>query len=461
VNPVPQLCVVGHPNRGKSSLVATLTENDSVRISAESGTTTAADQFEFLVDNRIHLRLFDTPGFQRARQVLAWLESVPVLPGDRPQRVAAFLAEPENRLRFPDEVAVLSAIKADSGIVYVVDGADTPTAADRAEMEILQWTGQPRMAVINPMGKTDHTDVWRQTLGQFFQWVRVFNPLTADIDARLSLLRAIAELQPEWSVSIRMLCDRLALRDHQRLEQMVNELAQYWIAQMARREPLTLLDQQGFNRAGDKLRQHLDEAETVFCQKLLSQWGHQQTRLERDVVWFSEDDTLMNTETWYLWGLRQKELLLVSAAAGVATGLAVDVGTGGMSMLLGAVSGGVLGSVGGWWASRQLPGKKLGWLPLTRQKQFAGPVVHPNFPLVVMARALTFAATVLQRTHARRDGIALRQAATQWSQGDRVKVVQWAKAIQQQRWKPAQQDDLLAFVTRALQQDTNATDQQK
>jgi GTP-binding protein EngB required for normal cell division len=29
---IPHLCVVGHPNRGKSSIVSTLTENDSVRI---------------------------------------------------------------------------------------------------------------------------------------------------------------------------------------------------------------------------------------------------------------------------------------------------------------------------------------------------------------------------------------------------------------------------------------------
>ena len=39
---IPHLSVVGHPNRGKSSLVATLTENDAVRIGPESGTTTRA-----------------------------------------------------------------------------------------------------------------------------------------------------------------------------------------------------------------------------------------------------------------------------------------------------------------------------------------------------------------------------------------------------------------------------------
>ena len=91
---IPHLCVVGHPNKGKSSIVSTLTENDSVRIGAESGTTTSADTFEFLLDQRVLLKLTDTPGFQRARQVLSWLQSAEVSSANRPERVKQFLREP-------------------------------------------------------------------------------------------------------------------------------------------------------------------------------------------------------------------------------------------------------------------------------------------------------------------------------------------------------------------------------
>src|SRR5690606_725593 len=56
MSPPPHLCVVGHPNRGKSSLVATLTENDAVRIGPESGTTTRADHFDFVLQGRVLLR---------------------------------------------------------------------------------------------------------------------------------------------------------------------------------------------------------------------------------------------------------------------------------------------------------------------------------------------------------------------------------------------------------------------
>ncbi|WP_286876147.1 GTPase, partial [Marinimicrobium sp. UBA4509] len=114
-HPTPRLCVVGHPNRGKSSIVSTLTENDSVRISPASGTTRRADRFEFSLDGRVLLTLIDTPGFQRARQVQAWLEREPVSPGARPDRVRAFLAEPGHTERFPDEVALLRPIMEGAG----------------------------------------------------------------------------------------------------------------------------------------------------------------------------------------------------------------------------------------------------------------------------------------------------------------------------------------------------------
>jgi GTPase SAR1 family protein len=447
---IPHLCVVGHPNRGKSSIVAALTENDSVRIGPESGTTTRADTFEFVIDQRVVLQLTDTPGFQRARQVLAWLQQQPVSPAERPARVQQFLQEPEHAQRFPDEVALLTPIMAGAGILYVVDGAQSVTPADEAEMEILRWTGQPRMAVINPMGEvTGHDDFiqqWQTTLEQFFQWVRSFNPLTANLATRYTLLRAMGELHQRWSGAMRELCQRLEARDRQRLEDVSYGIAQYWCTQMMRREPVTLLEKTGLTTAETALRRELDRHEELFFQQLSRTWGHATSALERESEWELGQDNLMNTETWYLWGLKQRDLLLVSGAAGTATGLLVDVGTGGSSLLLGAVSGGVIGSVGGWLAARQLPGKRLGWLPLTREKQFAGPVQHPNFPLVVMARALTVTRQLWQRSHAERGTIILRTSASDWSRQEQVQLLQWTKAVQQNQWKTTQQDRLVAWI---------------
>lgn len=447
---VPHLCVVGHPNKGKSSIVSTLTENDSVRVGHESGTTTRADTFEFVLDQRVLLQLTDTPGFQRARQVLSWLQRETVTPAERPERVRQFLREPAHAQQFPDEVALLSPIMAGAGILYVVDGAQSVSPADEAEMEILRWTGQPRMAVINPMGELRAISEWQRTLEQFFQWVRVFNPLTASLPARQILLRAVGELSAGWSKPINELCRRLAERDQRRLEQVSSELAHYWCEQIAQREPVTLLEKSGLTQAEEKLRRRLDKQEDAFFKQLSQAWGHGSSAVEREAQWDLGSDNLMNTETWYLWGLKQKELLMVSGAAGAATGLVVDVGLGGSSLLLGAVSGGVLGSVGGWWASRQLPGKRLGWLPLTRQREFVGPVQHPNFPLVVMARALTFTQQLWLRPHAQRSAFLIRSSAEDWSRGEHIHLLTWAKHIQRNSWKAKHQDELVAWISAHL-----------
>ena len=69
----PSFAVVGHPNKGKSSIVSTLARNDRVAVSMQSGTTVVAETFDIEI-GRARYQLIDTPGFQRPRKVLAWLQ---------------------------------------------------------------------------------------------------------------------------------------------------------------------------------------------------------------------------------------------------------------------------------------------------------------------------------------------------------------------------------------------------
>ena len=457
----PQFCVVGHPNQGKSSIVSTLVENDAVRVGVESGTTREAERFEFVLNGKVLLALTDTPGFQRARQVLAWLQQVAVAPAERPARVRAFLAEPSHQQQFPDEVALLSPIMAGSGILFVTDASSPVSATDEAEMEILRWTGQPRMALINPIAPSNHSQSWQLTLNQSFQWVRVFNPMTATLPARQALFQAMAELTSDWTAALTELNRQLLHREQQRLQQVSIELADYWCAQLSFRQPLSLLPPSLLKQPEVWLQQQLDQAESQLFEQLAQSWGHGQSELARQLDWPIERDRLMNTETWYLWGLQQKELLLVSGGAGMATGAVLDLGLGGSSMMLGALSGGVLGSAAGWLASKQLPGKKLGWLPLSQERHYIGPVQHPNFPLVLMARALTFVQLLWLRPHAERSRLALTTQASDWDKKAQVQLLQWSKQLQQGKWKAAQSQALSDWIRQQLQQRLHSTLQQE
>ncbi|NRA22742.1 MAG: 50S ribosome-binding GTPase, partial [Oceanospirillaceae bacterium] len=89
---IPAFAVVGHPNKGKSSVVSTLARDDSIVISQRSGTTTAAKTYEVVLQN-LSYQLIDTPGFQRPRKVLAWLQSEKVSADKRAQRVEDFLKD--------------------------------------------------------------------------------------------------------------------------------------------------------------------------------------------------------------------------------------------------------------------------------------------------------------------------------------------------------------------------------
>merc|ERR1711879_573478 len=118
----PVFAVVGHPNRGKSCIVATLTRQDAVRISEISGTTTRSQAFHLSMAGQSQYELVDTPGFQRPRQVLAWLQQRADHAAQRVESVRQFLVEFADKQppAFQDEVELLTPIMQGAGIIYVV-----------------------------------------------------------------------------------------------------------------------------------------------------------------------------------------------------------------------------------------------------------------------------------------------------------------------------------------------------
>ena len=441
-------CVVGHPNKGKSSIVATLTEIDSVVIGPESGTTRTANAFSFSVNDALVLTLTDTPGFQRAREVLHWLQQDTVAPHARADRIRAFLSDPSHRQRFPDEVELLTPIMQGAGIVFVTDASSPVSGSDLAEMEILRWTGQPRMAVINPIAGEAHQAEWRQTLDQYFQWVREFDPLKAPLETRLRLLSAMAELlEANQRDSVLSLVDFLKRRDLQRVDQLAPQIAHYWCEQVTRRLDIDKFP--SVNTAEKALHLSLNEAESELFNEWVKAFNYSQLSFNSSSDWMADYADLMNVEQWSYWGLKQQQLLWVSGAAGAAAGSLIDVGTAGGSMLLGAVTGGLLGTAGGWLMTQKVPGSRFN-LPGIRKHQFVGPVQHPNFPFVLMSRALSFVQQLRSRTHARRDQLELAMNASNWSSSEQVTLLRWAKQLQSDKWNHASQQALEAWVQQKL-----------
>ena len=61
---VPSFAVVGRINKGKSSIVSTLAEDESVRVDRVPGTTKRCQRLDVRVGGRVLLSIVDTPGFE-------------------------------------------------------------------------------------------------------------------------------------------------------------------------------------------------------------------------------------------------------------------------------------------------------------------------------------------------------------------------------------------------------------
>ena len=215
---VPVFAIVGHPNKGKSSIVATLARDDTVAISPLPGTTVATREYPMAIDGETLYVLIDTPGFQRARAALEWMQAQPGTAVDRPDIVRRFVREHRDAPQFAAECSLLAPVLEGAGILYVVDGSRPFGQEYEAEMEILRWTGQPSLALINMIGDADYSQEWRNALGQYFRIVRVFDALTADFDKRVQLLLAFGQIREEWRQPLEQAVRTLeAERDERRI----------------------------------------------------------------------------------------------------------------------------------------------------------------------------------------------------------------------------------------------------
>lgn len=424
---IATFAVVGHPNKGKSSIVATLAENEQVAIGDAPGTTFDADRYTFSIEGETLYVLIDTPGFQRSKEVLEWLHEREEGVSDRPRLVADFVAANDTDERFRDECTLLKPIVEGAGILYVVDGTKPYGAEFQIEMEILRWTGQPRMALVNMIGDGDYLAEWRHALGQYFSIVRVFDAMRADFDTRLNLLRAFGELAEPWRPSLDRAVAALQSERELRLQQSASEIADELIdcIQLKVRAPLrdhiatdeglenTLEDLADDNRKAlttqllNDLQQQLRRREQAARERVQAMYHHES--LTRDEVGLAlVGGDLFTRESWELFGLSKLQLVVTGSVSGAIAGFGIDAAVGGASLLLGTGIGAVVGGIGTWLGSSQLARTNVLGDPLGDRILEVGPVSRANFPWVLVGRAWLHHHLVRERNHALRDAISMR-----------------------------------------------------
>ena len=401
----PTFAIVGHPNKGKSSLVSTLARDASVRVGPEPGTTLQAREFPMRVGGKLLYTLVDTPGFQRARAALDWMKRHETDAASRRGVVERFVHDHEGDDRFRNECELLRPIVAGAGLIYVVDGAAPYGPEYDAEMEILRWTGQPSLAVINPIGQPRFVEAWRTALEQFFRVVRVLDVLQAPFDQQLELLRAFGQMRETWRVPVDEAV--AALIDH-RVRQSIDAarvIAEMIAESLGHSESRDLAKGDDTTRPAAALeesyRSRLRQFETDARREVEGIYGFDE--LDREEVHMDLLDTdLLSRESWLAFGLKKRDLVVVSAAGGAIAGGLIDAALLGASFLTGSVVGGVIGGAVGYFSSDKLADIKLLRQPLGGLRLRCGPTRNVQFPFVLVNRALLHHAVVAGRTHAQR-----------------------------------------------------------
>ncbi len=411
----PRFAIVGHPNKGKSSIVATLAEDDSVEISPEPGTTTRARAYPMRLDGEILYELIDTPGFQRAREVLAWLETHDRGAGRRAEVVRDFLREHADDPRFHDEHELLTPVMDGAGILYVVDGSRPYGRQYEAEMEILRWTGRPRMALINMIGAGDHVDEWRAALSQYFSLVRVFDALRADFSKRVDLLRAFGAIDESWAPSLNRAAEALIAERERRKRRAASEIVTLLETALGATVTVPLSgrerDPEAERRGRERLREIVRKAERDERRAVQEIYHHAGLEARESEESFLAED-VFSTRSFSVFGLSPMQLALTGAASGAVAGGAIDVALGGASLLLGAGIGAALGAVGALAGADRLAKIRVLGQPLGGFELKVGPILDPNLPWVLLGRALLHVRLVAERNHARREDLVVDAAGS-------------------------------------------------
>jgi|TARA_R100000049_G_scaffold1903_1_gene4295 hypothetical protein len=465
----PVFAVVGHPNKGKSSIVATLSQNDAIAIALEPGTTRKHQAYPLAVDGKTLYTLVDTPGFQRPRRVLEWLEAHSVSASDRAETAEAFVVQHRQDNGFVDECELLQPLIEGAGIIYVVDGSVPYSTQHEAEMTILRWTGRPSLALINSIGEDDYSDTWARALGQFFQVVRTFDAVRAPFEQHLSLLRAFGQLEPDWEQPLDSATAFLSAQRRQRRTQAATLIARSLEDMMSFREKRTLTTLQTSEISDHDLAAQLrkswydnqrkrEQHLRIAIEKLYEH--HRVQRQEAELEWHSEHD-LFSEDSHKAWGVNRRYLATAGFGAGAVSGAGVDALTLGHSLGAGALVGGLIGAAGSYFYGDRLalPVLNTGVLKNGLRTATFGPVQDSQFGYVVLGRAVNHWWHISHRNHAGRDLLDLEPADDHWlEQLDRRQRRTIHQAFERCRKKRALDDKMrIAFIA-AIEQSLDAYD---
>ena len=401
---IPEFAIVGHPNEGKSTVVSTLSEDDSVRISLIPGETVECQVFPVMIDGDEIIRFIDTPGFQTPKKALAWMNA---FKGADEQMLKTFIDTHKNDPDCKAECRLLKPIADGAGIIYVVDGSRPLRKADKAEMEILRLTGKPRMAIINC--KDDNfgfLDEWKVEFRKNFNSNQLFNAHRATYAERIRLLEALKSIDQDW---------------YDPLSTVINAFKKDWNGRNSlTTEIITSLLTDCLSLKLSKNINSPSEEETVrdaLFHKYTETLGRKEKSAQQQIrALFKHNifnyhmvahsilpENLFDEKNWQLLGLTKKQTIIAGTLGGAAIGTGLDVAALGHALGLFTALGGVAGALGALFGGEHTGRAEILGIPLGGETVQVGPPKNIDLLFILLNRALLYYQHTINWAHGRRD----------------------------------------------------------
>ncbi len=400
----PIIAIIGHPNEGKSSVLSTLTEDDSVVVSDYPGETVVCQSFPVKIDGETVLEFIDTPGFQNPLRLLEWMKTSGLTDD-------ALLAKTYEHFgsekALHHDLELMKPLKEGSGLIYVVDCSRPLLEVDEAEMEILRLINRPRMAVINfKEGDRDYLEEWKQAFRRHFNVIREFNAHQARFKERVALLETLKAIQQDWEPALNRSIAAYQSDWDYRKQRVAEDVVQYlkWAVNCKAERKYTR------ESDADSVRKEIVESYQGRIAKEESRLFKEIRRLYRHHLFDFElpeqsilQEELFSEDTWQVLGLTQKQLLWTATTVGAGLGAALDVAAAGITFGVFTAAGALAGGGGILFKGKELSKIRINRLPMGGFAMSVGPNKNPQFPFVLLDRALIYYSEIATHAHGKRD----------------------------------------------------------
>ena len=431
----PTFAIIGHPNEGKSSIVATLAEEDSVAISPTPGETTRNHPIALMADGRAVLYFVDTPGFQNPRATLAWFRAHDHL-GE--ERVASFIRAHAHQPDFHHDCELLKPVAEGAGILYLVNASRPLSSFDLVEMEILRLTGRPRMAIINPKSEEKrYLEEWKAAFRQNFNALRTFNTQSARYLDRVELLEALKSIDEDWAPVLNEAIEAVRRERGRAMGKAVDAVIRHLERSLDARVSRLFGEEGDIEMVKAELeseyRERLILGEERFRDEVREIFRLRRVKFDSDPPPYTQSD-LFSEETWQALGLTRNQLVVAGGIVGAGLGAAADIASVGLTFGVFTSIGAALGAGSALWKGKTLAATRISRMPLGGFKCIVGPNRSVQFPFVQLSRDLLFVSFASNWAHARRETrIALvdtkENPLAAWSQQDIRGATRYIEAV--------------------------------